>query len=323
MPINHDITASPDDQGVVWYVRMNSGDVSRADREAFELWSAIPDNRAAYRAAEATWGAVAPLEDIYKRRKPTTRRSATALVALLVVGLAGAGTWAVVGPDAPRLLDRRHETQRGEMVRVELDGGTTAWLNGDSLIVEQASLFTRRVKLVRGEVRIAVGHDSDRPFELAAGGDLIRDVGTVFDVDMRPTGAIVSVSEGAVSVWRDGKPGVALSQGEAARLSRATITRLPAEDVSAQADWLSGRVTLIDTPLVDAVARVNRHNPNRLIVVGDPRLEGLRVSGSFAADDPQSFLDTLVAVFPLRVQADGEGRLVLFAATGAEISTNR
>lgn len=64
-----------------------------------------------------------------------------------------------------------------------------------------------------------------------------------------------------------------------------------------------------DTPLSVAIAELNRYGGPQ-IVVADPRLGGLTVSGVFATNDTAEFADAVAALHGLTVDRDA-GRIRL------------
>ncbi len=58
--------------------------------------------------------------------------------------------------------------------------------------------------------------------------------------------------------------------------------------------WTRGRLIFEDEPLGEVVAELNRYHKG-LIRITDSRLNGLRVSGVFALNDPIGVVDTLGA----------------------------
>ncbi len=53
---------------------------------------------------------------------------------------------------------------------------------------------------MRGEALFTVVHEANRPFEVVAGGERIRDLGTRFNVYAEPGRVVVAVLEGQVDV---------------------------------------------------------------------------------------------------------------------------
>jgi transmembrane sensor len=69
--------------------------------------------------------------------------------------------------------------------------------------------------------------------------------------------------------------------------------------------WRDGFVEFSDTPLTDAVAEMNRHG-GRKIVIADPRVGALKISGRFKLGEPERFLRTVSMLLPVRAVRVGE-----------------
>ena len=74
---------------------------------------------------------------------------------------------------------RVHQTERGGFERVVLPDGSTASLNTNSEIRVHFTHHHREIVLTRGEALFSVAHDELRPFEVDAGANAVRALGTV------------------------------------------------------------------------------------------------------------------------------------------------
>ncbi len=78
-------------------------------------------------------------------------------------------------------------TPRGGEFKVELEDGTEVWLNAQSRLIypETFSDTERRVQ-VEGEAYFKVAHDASKPFYVETSGQLVRVIGTEFNVHSYP-----------------------------------------------------------------------------------------------------------------------------------------
>jgi transmembrane sensor len=81
-------------------------------------------------------------------------------------------------------------------------------------------------------------------------------------------------------------------------------------DIAKVTGWREGRVVLDDLSLEDAVAEMNKYSSTQIIVT-DPALVGLRVTGMFKAGGQQAFVTALESYFPIVAQRHGEKEIVL------------
>ena len=73
---------------------------------------------------------------------------------------------------------------------------------------------------------------------------------------------------------------------------------------------VEGRLEFRGESLSEAVAEFNRYN-RRQIRLDGTSLNTLRVGGSFASTDPDSFVDALASAFNLRVDNQDAGTILL------------
>jgi transmembrane sensor len=106
-------------------------------------------------------------------------------------------------------------TKKGEQYALVLADGTKVWLNSASSITYPAAFSggERRVE-ISGEALFDVAHNSARPFRVSVNGQIVKDIGTRFDVNAYSDepGTATTLLEGAVEVSAGGnnallKPG--------------------------------------------------------------------------------------------------------------------
>jgi transmembrane sensor len=171
----------------------------------------------------------------------------------------------------------------------------------------------REVRLLRGEGRFQVAHDTQRPFTVAAADTAVRAVGTAFSVRVRDERVDVLVAEGKVAVVSSHVSETpAVSAGEAAVVltDRVSVSSLDPQVLARRLAWTSGRLEFRGETLGEAVEEFNRYN-RRQIRLSAQSLAPLRVGGSFSATDPESFAGALASAFKLRVALDDANEIVL------------
>jgi transmembrane sensor len=246
-------------------------------------------------------------------------RPAVAAAAVLLV--AGGAALFVLSPWSPgpdqQLKDPstpiQYASVRGEVKVVELPDGSRMTLDADSTAVGRFGERGRSIELTHGRAYFEVASDPTRPFAVAADGKSVVVVGTRFDVNLTPDGMTVTLAEGRVEVGsRDtSRPRIALEPGQqyAERNGAGTVRTIgPAtENVLA---WRRGLVNFDDESLAVAAAIMNRYSDER-IVINDPAVAGLRLSGQFKAGDIRRFATTLADLHRLEIREQpGEIELV-------------
>ena len=250
--------------------------------------------------------------------------SVVAIGAALVVGRAF-----ISGPVAPvteQIAEASFATDTAEIRELVLDDGSLVTLGADSALKVSMGEGRRTAVLERGDAFFDVASDTTRPFEVAAGPARVRVTGTRFDVQLDPGTARVSVAEGAVDVAFRGAGSVAapktVHEASAAPVQRLTAGQMVMAaanaglgDVSsvkgeAIGAWRGGRLVYADTSLADVIGDARRYYGGA-IVIEDPKIAELTISGSFDATDIPAFLTTLSELFALEVVETREGNIVL------------
>jgi transmembrane sensor len=259
-----------------------------------------------------------------------TRRVVVGIAASLLVGLA---VWGGIA------LSRRGSeftTAVGEQRSITLPDGTVLFLNTNSQVRVRLGRQHRDIDLIRGEARFQVARNPQRPFVVVTADATIRALGTVFNVAMAKEGTQVAVLEGRVElrerVPSDAQPplsavGSASSTGtadigrtrqtrlELAAGERAAVTSEGIEpevgpSIESVKAWTEHRLVVRDKTLAEVVDEFNRYRPQRL-VIDDPGLAGLRISGTFDPSDPDSLVAYLGAVEAVQVSTPTDGNVHL------------
>lgn len=259
----------------------------------------------------------------------------TAIVVAAVIVLAAS---VMVGADflgvAHWVNPSFEETTVGQQRAVALGDGSLIQLNTATRLVVEFAPRARHVRLDSGEARFTVAHDPNRPFIVTTPQASVRAVGTVFNVQTAPSGTSVAVLQGHVEVAThgtgtpapatahpEGSPEVEteapspqeldLFVGQRAAVSPAgRITFGAGPSLERVRGWIDGRLVFRNETLADLVAEFNRYH-TRPLRIADPVLAGVRVSGTFAADDVPSlelFLERYEGV-EVRTAPDGSALL--------------
>lgn len=340
------------DEAAGWYVRMRLGEPSADDRRAFDAWLAIdPAHRRAYDEYERLWAALGPygaepnviaarrelLANEGPRRVRVAQWRAALIAAAAVLAVVAAGLsvmldeWRVTM--APELADSSSVAQHGRFVTgigerstVPLEDGSTIVLNTNSEVEPAYSATQRTVRLIRGQALFEVAKDAGRPFVVHAGGRRIVALGTAFDVRLDETGVRVTLVDGRVSVETIAVPRTNQAAAEPAPqraelepgeqlIATGNSTEVRRADIAAVTSWRDGRLIFSDEALMDAVAEVNRYTRTKLILA-DPALHELRLSGVFRVGQVGGFVSALEARFPIRVAERDAERVVLVLRNG-------
>lgn len=208
-----------------------------------------------------------------------------------------------------------YSTSIGVTAAVPLPDGSKVTLNTGSEIRVAVTETERHVDLEQGEAFFEVFPDATRPFVVRAGDKRFVAVGTKFSVRRDHDDVRLIVTEGKVRI----EPARAGSPAPSAQVSAGSVARAVDGNVAVQTrtlpeaeellSWRSGYLVFHETPLADAVAEFNRYNKRR-IVIEDPHVAGMTISGNFRATNVDSFTRLLEGGFPISVERQDD-RIVL------------
>lgn len=292
------------EQAAGWLLCLQRPECSAAERRRFEAWlAADPRHSREYARFQELWRQL----DGLKPRRRSRRQSLAASLA----GFACCG--ALLGLPT---MDRQEclQTAVGEMRSELLADGSRLDLNADTVLRIQYSARQRRLFLERGEARFVVAADA-RPFSVQAGAATLRDIGTTFAVSRERQSLAVRVLEGRVEAHLGAAP-VSIGGGQQWQHGPQGSSEVQPVAPGQVAPWLDGRWVFQATPLAQALAQVNRQH-DRPVLLQDPSLAELRISGSFRMADREGLLDALLLLYPL-AREEGRDRTYLLRRGGAE-----
>jgi transmembrane sensor len=96
-----------------------------------------------------------------------------------------------------------------------------------------------------------------------------------------------------------------LRPGERVTLIPDAGAALDKPSVEAVTAWRRGEAVFDDVTLLAAASELNRYGTKR-IVIDDPAVSGLRVSGVFATSDVEEFAQAIAALHGLKVAQEGD-----------------
>jgi len=256
------------------------------------------------------------------RRSFRTKPYAIAASVLLAVSGATFGYWWTQ-------LRNVYRTEIGEQRSIQLADGSMVTLNARSRMRVSFRKSQRDVELLAGQAMFTVAKDAARPFVVRAGDTQVRAVGTRFDVYRKESGTVVTVIEGRVAVEKSShvteavsaprevaEPSHAgtaavpttetiLAAGEQAVVRLAQIEKPKKPDIQAATAWTEHQVVLRSTPLVEVVAEFNRYSARPLVIL-DPSLNNVKISGVFSSIDSAALLRGLNALGQFHIEETPE-----------------
>jgi len=312
-----------------WLLALDRG-LSADEQREFDAWVAADALHAeAWDEVRAMWARLDRAEEL-ARPVPSPappaarkRRHRLVLAAAAVVVFAAGLFWreASVEPARPvRVVQIAPRLQT-------LADGTEVELNAEAEIRSEFTPAVRRVQLVRGEAHFKVKKRPAHPFEVDAGGVVVRALGTAFNVRLADRRVGVLVTEGRVEVVPTTGPApLGMAPAAAAVLEprqqvilplaggeTPDVTTLSAADVEQTLSWQGLRLRFEEMPLAEVAAEFNRfaaaRGRPRLVVA--PSAAEVPVVGTFRADNVDVFLRFLERGFGVKVEPRGDGTIVL------------
>jgi len=316
-----------DDQAAAYVARLACG-VSPAERhEIYEWVGADPRHAVAFARMEAAWEAserlcaAPPSLEAAAESDPVSRPGVAAGSnrRRLMFGSLAAASAAVAATVGWRLLDNveLHRTGVGERRVITLADGSRVTLNTASTVELAFTDKARRVRLVRGEALFEVAHDASRPFLVDAGAARFRALGTAFNVRLRSDVVELTVTQGVVGVVAEEggvdvpvSARIAAGGGAVVRSGAVAPTALDDQRLRQRTAWQEGVLEFDGESLAQVVGEFNRYR-QQPIVIGDARLESVRIGGRFEVDEADKFLAALTSSFPIEAIATDDGGVLL------------
>ncbi|MBN9505352.1 MAG: DUF4880 domain-containing protein [Altererythrobacter sp.] len=305
-----------DVEAVDWVVRLTVGQLSDADRDAFDRWrGASAEHERAFAAASdlcgqvrriaiaidpADAGRIAPERDLESdnvlpflppsgqqplssgRTGPQRGLSRRAFMGGGAVAASLAGGLLMVNPPLglwPSLAELMADERTGAGERRSFSpmAGVDIELNSRS----SASRIRDGLDLIGGEAFVSVA-GTEQPFRVTAGGRTLTASRATFNVQAYANELCVTCLSGSVDVGH-GAGSETLGAGrEILFLAGGGVREAPADPLVRLA-WRRGLLILRGTPVSDAIPQINRYYPGRLVLTDNSKAS-LPVTGVFHVD---------------------------------------
>jgi transmembrane sensor len=309
-----------------WVARMDRAPLSTTEADELKQWlTGDRRRRGAFIRAKALWmrsesaRALGPqydpenfqpaVVDVPQARVEPRRRVINwsgALAASLVI---------VVMLVATLQMPTAYATAKGEMRTVPLGDGTTVTLNTDTRIKIYDDEGRRRIRVLQGEVLI---EGAVPTFVEVEGKHLQASAATFVVRKLQGQPAEVLVRDGRVVLGDEKQPeSIPLAANTGASLLAGKeqgwqLRALSLGQLGRELAWRDGKIALQGETLSEAVALYARYSDTP-IVIADPELAQVPVTGLFAVNNPLGFSRAVAEVFGAEVRQE-EGRIVIARA---------
>jgi transmembrane sensor len=314
-------------QAAEWLMRREQPQWSQADQAALAGWlGESMAHKAAFWRLEHAWQMADRIGALSARDiAPPPRRTglplkwwqASALAASLLLTIALIGLhFRPTSSAQPSVAT--FDTGIGGHRIVPLVDGSRIELNTATILRTLISNKRRDVWLDRGEAYFEVAHIEGSAFVVHAGPRLITVVGTQFSVRRDGDKVTIAVVTGRVRVEDTTRgessatttvtPGyVAIGLG-----SSTMVISKPVAAVEDKLTWRDGRLVFDKTSLAEVADDFNRYNRQQLLI-SDPSIAAIRISGSFKASNVEAFVRLLKEAYGLKVELTADGKLKISA----------
>lgn len=326
-------------QAISWVVKLDGQRLSAEEFSLFRDWHDRSDaHAAAFKNAATTWGNLDILSEVpllhpanetrpwWKNISINTLKPqlSFAIALILIITLSFSYVNMVPENRTPEI----YTTAVGHHKTVSLVDGSTLLLNTGSQVEVLFSDQRRTVKLIKGEAHFDVAHDTTRPFEVHAGTNIVRAVGTAFTVELKPELVEVTVTEGKVQLATvteknnsGGKnnetPLAMVTSGQSAQIDHEikTIMSIGKDEISRRLAWQNGALIFNGEPLDEVIQEVSRYTTAK-IVISDPEIRHLKIGGYYKTNETDAMLQALETSFGISVKRVDPDLIYLSRAKG-------
>jgi len=198
------------------------------------------------------------------------------------------------------------QTAIGQITSYVLPDNTNMTVAANSAVEVDFSRQKRIIPLARGEVYLDVEHDREHPFVIAINGTHeVVVTGTKLNVNYDPSNNAVEVAvlEGRINVNRH------TAQLESQEMTAGEVILFPEAGAPERrnltpeqaAAWRVHQLFFDDARLSEILTEVNRYTP-KPVVVADPELERLTLTGEFTAGDTATLRVSLQKLYGITAQ---------------------
>jgi transmembrane sensor len=319
-------------EAIGWRVRL--AELETETCLEFDAWVSYPDNRAAWRRVNSVWHLFeeysseprlldarhTALGDAKRKRPEYLRPPRLGWVA----GIAAAFVLSFVALWGWHLWSERpvdYQTALGERRVVTLTDGSTLSLDSGSEVTVRYTAHSRGLRLIKGQARFDVAHDVTRPFSVLAKDQKVIATGTAFNINLTDQKVLVTLIEGHVVVVNESAknqvhPGeavlasVELKAGQQLEQQNERPPEIKTANIEQATAWMDGKAEIDNDTLESLVTQAN-HYSRSPIVIDDPDVAAMRVSGVFNVANQTAFLEVVTHYLPVRAVSTCSGTIRL------------
>lgn len=237
---------------------------------------------------------------------PTPRKKAKAASAAALMILLGAG---LVWLD-PAYYSEQYRTANDAQQQVQLTDGSRLTLDRNTQLSVAWHIRSRRINLEQGQAMFDIAKTIVRPLQVTAGEARVHVLGTLFSVAKFNPNVRVTLLRGSVEVntGNDAEHRVTLRPNQQIDVRDNQLQQVVTVDVDAASAWQNNRLVFDHTPLTEVLILIQRYYPQP-IILDDPSLNNLTLSGVFDTRNIDDLLSALPDVLPLALNTSADGAI--------------
>lgn len=234
----------------------------------------------------------------------TPLRIAASLVVISLIGI-----MAAIYVKGNKNLPDQQIASLGEVKETRLADGTKVALNKNTSLTLVGGFNGKERKLkLQGEAFFEVAHNDNKPFVIDAGGVLIRDIGTAFNVKANPgsDSVFVSVTEGIVDMSSEANT-LRLVQNESAVFVRSTKQLIALNLVESNINSYHTKMFSFKAKTLSEVIETINGVYGYLIKLENKDLSNCRITVDFNNESPETIVAIITETLGLTFHKTNEG----------------
>jgi len=338
--VNIGDSESPSMEEIDWVIKLDGQRLSAEEFARFRVWYGETPSRAEnFSRIAAVWRdldilsevPMLPADGTGKSWRQTLSRLLTPVILrprisiMAAMLMLAAMTTILFNQGQDNFIPVIHTSAIGARKTVDLADGSRVILNTGSRIEVQFTPSRRILRLMKGEAYFTVAHNKSRPFEVYAGTNIIRAVGTAFAVELKPTLVEVTVTEGQVQLATlDNSNGGTMHEiplalvrsGQNAEISDRinSITSIDQQEIDRRLAWKTGGLIFRGEALEDVIREISRYTTTK-IIISDPAIRKIKIGGYFKTSETDAMLQALETSFGVTVRHVGQDLVYLSGAS--------
>lgn len=324
------------EEAAFWVARLSDGNLREKEKQKFHEWvKRSPYHEREIRELAKLWDgldnllakdafkAVTSSRSVLQRRPVFTLTSVFAFIFMIVLIASQ-----FIDRSFPSRVSASYFAEIGQQKSVKLADGSHLLLNTNSQVEVNYSDNKRTIRLLKGEVFFDVAHNEKAPFVVLAKSGAIRALGTAFSVRLTQADIAVVVTEGRVELSTLTNPEnlenkadtlpmqpkllMNLEAGQSARFTDRidAVENIDTDEIEKKLAWRSELLIFEGETLEQVIQDVSRYTPNE-IIIRDPNLQNLRITGVFPTGKVSALMHTLDESFNIDVAYGKDKRIYL------------